>query len=235
MSIPSRSSRSSPSLKSSSTSSTQRKLVISFLILVSLILVGTVIVLSSVSYYLAFPPGAFLTEEEVPWTGKDIIRPLKNASTTEVHQKRRIGTEAYLKRQEWEEIGTDSSTKVDHGDGELGEELDTGESGNAIMGIDTIPAVWDELADEQEEEKAGAFKTTGPGSTSTPQSDVVTTTPSESESSDMDLFEEEQVSDWQGGWGIDGEGSGGYWMRAGWDGQVKDTKSWERLYDVTTR
>ncbi|KAJ9115523.1 hypothetical protein QFC22_005284 [Naganishia vaughanmartiniae] len=41
----------------------------------------------------------------------------------------------------------------------------------------------------------------------------------------------------QGGsvWGPNGEGTGGYWMRRDWRGQVADTDSWERLYNVSTR
>ncbi len=38
-----------------------------------------------------------------------------------------------------------------------------------------------------------------------------------------------------GSWGPQGKGSGGYWMKQDWRGQVQDTTSWERLYNVTNR
>jgi hypothetical protein len=72
-----------------------RKAIIIFSILVSLFLLGTVIVLSSVSYYLAFPDGAFLTEDEIPWTGKDLIKALSDPPSTN-------GT--IERRQDWEEL-----------------------------------------------------------------------------------------------------------------------------------
>lgn len=36
-------------------------------------------------------------------------------------------------------------------------------------------------------------------------------------------------------WGIDGKGTGGYWMRKDWDGKVANTHSWDRLYNITAR
>ncbi|KAJ9102990.1 hypothetical protein QFC19_004547 [Naganishia cerealis] len=36
-------------------------------------------------------------------------------------------------------------------------------------------------------------------------------------------------------WGPNGKGTGGYWMRQDWDGQVQDTQSWNRLYNVSSR
>ncbi len=36
-------------------------------------------------------------------------------------------------------------------------------------------------------------------------------------------------------WGVDGKGSGGYWMKADWDGRVEGTKSWDRLDQITSR
>lgn len=36
-------------------------------------------------------------------------------------------------------------------------------------------------------------------------------------------------------WGVDGMGTGGYWMREDWDGTVHNTTSWDRLYDVKLR
>lgn len=41
--------------------------------------------------------------------------------------------------------------------------------------------------------------------------------------------------DKQSVWGVDGKGTGGYWMRDDWDGTVHNTSSWERLYDVKLR
>ena len=66
-----------------------RRNVLTILILLSLFLVGTVIVLSSVSYYLALPAWAFLSEAEVPWRPSDAIKPLKYSPPgTARHQKR---------------------------------------------------------------------------------------------------------------------------------------------------
>ncbi|KAK4686177.1 hypothetical protein P7C73_g3955, partial [Tremellales sp. Uapishka_1] len=52
-----------------------------------------------------------------------------------------------------------------------------------------------------------------------------------------ELEEEDDVLDFSIGqeWGVDGAGSGGYWMREDWDGRVERTDSWERLENVTTR
>lgn len=36
-------------------------------------------------------------------------------------------------------------------------------------------------------------------------------------------------------WGPNGEGTGGYWMKQDWDGTVRDTEDWNRLYNVTLR
>lgn len=42
------------------------------LTLLGLVLLGTLIVLSSVSYYLAIDPAAFLSEDEVPYLGNSV-------------------------------------------------------------------------------------------------------------------------------------------------------------------
>lgn len=47
----------------------KRRLLYVLLTVLALFLVGTVIVLSSVSYYLAIDPSAFLSEQEVPILG----------------------------------------------------------------------------------------------------------------------------------------------------------------------
>lgn len=36
-------------------------------------------------------------------------------------------------------------------------------------------------------------------------------------------------------WGPNGEGTGGYWMKQSWDGTVRDTEDWSRLYNVSLR
>lgn len=157
-----------------------RKVIIIFSILVSLFLLGTVIVLSSVSYYLAFPDGSFLSEEEVPWTGNDLISPLRDP----------LPANATLeKRQEWEEMQAEG----------------------AVMGTETIPQVWDEMSEEDMETPA-----------SSGSSETYTAT------EEAQLVGEEQ-------WGIDGQGSGQYWMQSEWDGQVRDTDDWSRLYNVSLR
>ena len=141
-----------------------RKAVIVFLVLLSLFLVGTVVVLSTVSYYFALPQVAFLTEEEVPWRPQDGIRPLKDLPVAQVKPSGGVA-----RRQD-----------------DLG-----------ILGEETLPEVWEDLEEIAEEEEIGAY------------------------SSDA--------------WGLDGEGTGGYWMRKDWDGTVRGSDSWERLFNVTTR
>lgn len=162
-----------------------RKVIIIFSILVSLFLLGTVIVLSSVSYYLAIPDGAFLTEEEVRWTGEDLIASLKEPE---------VYNATLAERQGWEELG----------DEELGGE-------DAVLGTETIPQIWTGSAatwpDGEKPEVTHAASTTS--------------------------WSEEGTSD--AGWGIDGQGSGAYWMKDNWDGVVRDADNWERLYNVTSR
>jgi len=161
-----------------------RKAIIIFSILVSLFLLGTVIVLSSVSYYLAFPDGAFLTEDEVPWTGEDLIKALSDAPSVNGTVER---------RQEWEELKAE----------------------DAIMGSETIPQIWDEV--DASEVKA---------------EDVSVTEDLEDDSDSINLSSEIGSEE---AWGIDGMGTGSYWMKDQWDGKVHDTNDWSRLYNVTTR
>jgi len=161
-----------------------RKAIIIFSILVSLFLLGTVIVLSSVSYYLAFPDGAFLTEDEVPWTGEDLIKALLDPRTMN-------GT--IERRQEWEELKAE----------------------DAIMGSETIPQIWDEV--DASEVKAA---------------DVTITEDLEDDSGSINLSPE---IDSPQSWGIDGMGTGSYWMKDQWDGTVQNTNDWSRLYNVTAR
>jgi hypothetical protein len=161
-----------------------RKAIIIFSILVSLFLLGTVIVLSSVSYYLAFPDGAFLTEDEVPWTGEDLIKALLDPPSVN-------GT--IERRQEWEELKAE----------------------DAVMGSETIPQIWDEV--DASEVKA---------------EDVSATEDLEDDSDSINLSSEIGSEE---AWGIDGMGTGSYWMKDQWDGKVHDTNDWSRLYNVTTR
>jgi hypothetical protein len=165
-----------------------RKAIIIFSILVSLFLLGTVIVLSSVSYYLAFPDGAFLTEDEVPWTGQDLIKALADPPTIN-------GTIA--RRQEWEELQAEG----------------------AVMGTETIPQIWDEISETSETSEVKAAEVSA-------MDDL------EDDTGVVDTFAE--TSD-EGDWGIDGKGTGSYWMKDQWDGKVQDTSDWSRLYNVTTR
>jgi hypothetical protein len=52
---------------------TTRRVIVGFLIFLSLFLVGTVVVLSTISFYLAIPDWAYLTEGEVPFDHRDAI------------------------------------------------------------------------------------------------------------------------------------------------------------------
>lgn len=109
----------------SQTSTRTRKVLIVALILLSVFLLGTVIVLSSISYYLSIPTYAYLTEFEVPFKSSEIISALKGGA--------------------------------------------------------------------------------------------------------REVVDEDGVA-----WGPDGKGSGGYWMKAGWEGKIEQTDTWERLENVTT-
>lgn len=68
----------SPAGKSSSSRS--RRAILIAVVLLGLIVLGTFIVLSSVSYALYIPASAFLTEAEVPWKESDVIRKLHDAT-----------------------------------------------------------------------------------------------------------------------------------------------------------
>jgi hypothetical protein len=175
-----------------------RKIVITLIVLVSLILVGTIVVLSSISYYLAIPAGAYLTEDEVPWRPEDVIRSLYDAPTPSA-----TATPGKVKRQDFEEIGVGAGVSPSTG----------------VMGTDTIAEVWEELEEELEEE----FE----------QEAVDHAYDDAVEISQVSSPSGSEDEDWV--WGVDGKGTGGYWMREDWDGTVQDTASWNRLYNVTTR
>ncbi|RSH94822.1 hypothetical protein EHS25_004628 [Saitozyma podzolica] len=175
-----------------------RKIVITLIVLVSLILVGTIVVLSSISYYLAIPAGAYLTEDEVPWRPEDVIRSLYEAPTPSA-----TATPGKVKRQDFEEIGVGAGVSPSTG----------------VMGTDTIAEVWEELEEELEEE----FE----------QEAVDHAYDDAVEISQVSSPSGSEDEDWV--WGVDGKGTGGYWMREDWDGTVQDTASWNRLYNVTTR
>ncbi|ORY29752.1 nucleotide-diphospho-sugar transferase [Naematelia encephala] len=172
--------------------SRSRKLVITLLILLSLFLLGTVIVLSSVSYYLAIPSGAYLTEEEVPWRLGDAIAPLKYRpdETSQQH-----------KRQDWDNVD------------EVPPEMPSGDS---VMGADEIAEVWEQLGEVDVESDAEL-------------DDSVEAEPMEVET-EIEIQDVDETV-----WDVDGRGSGDYWMRKDWDGRVKESDSWHRLFNVTTR
>jgi hypothetical protein len=171
-----------------------RKIVITLVVLVSLVLVGTIVVLSSVSYYLNIPASAYLTEEEVPWRPQDVIRSLYEPPSIEP-------------RQEWDEA-----------DSPLPSASASASASDPVMGSDTLAEVWEELEELEEElEDEDEYD------------DLV-------DSPAVNITRPPAISQVdEGGWGVDGKGTGGYWMKADWEGQVRDTGSWERLYNVTTR
>ena len=74
---------------SQSSGSRSKKIVIGLLIVLTLFLIGTVVVLSSVSYWLAIPAAAYLTEEEVPWRPLDSIGPLRYSPPKSAQSHRR--------------------------------------------------------------------------------------------------------------------------------------------------
>jgi hypothetical protein len=77
----------------------------------TLFLVGTVIVLSSVSYYLALPASAFLDEQEVGWNPQDAIKPLKYRPDATAISHRRA--EAY---EDWVEGPSEIGEEAAEGD-----------------------------------------------------------------------------------------------------------------------
>ncbi|BEJ10863.1 hypothetical protein CspHIS471_0102850 [Cutaneotrichosporon sp. HIS471] len=144
----------------------RRPLVI-LAVLIFLVLVGTVIVLSTVKAYFGVDPSVFLTEDDVPWRPEDAIMPLRDPAPVDA--------------------STESSISNTERDDDFGTILD-GNVADADDATNAPPASTDTSASEDSED-----------------------------------------------WGLDGKGTGGYWMRKGWDGKVQDTHSWERLYNVTTR
>ncbi|WWC68502.1 uncharacterized protein I206_102431 [Kwoniella pini CBS 10737] len=207
-----RNERSNPTTPSKKSSSKTRKIIISLLVILSLFLIGTVIVLSSVSYYLGIPNWAYLTESEVSWRPSDTIKSLKDpsifneSSSLDENNKNR-------RRKEWRDVTDDLAT---------GGILET----SGVLGTDTLPDSWKELEEEMEELDQVEESDEPPTYV-----DSVETT-AESENDQLDENAEQTENDL---WGIDGKGSGGYWMQKDWNGKVENTKSWNRLFNVTNR
>lgn len=182
-----------------------RKTVIAFLVILSLVLLGTVIVLSTVSYYLAIPSWAYLTETEVAWRAEDVIKPLLEQPRPKLS-----------KRVQWEELDSDVLSYSSTG---AAASASTISVDSATMTAET----WDEFKEEMEELDAAE------------EVDEDIATQPESEAVDTDPTATSSIEEDNGQWGIDGMGTGSYWMRNDWDGRVRDTDSWERLYNVTNR
>lgn len=182
-----------------------RKTVIAFLVILSLVLLGTVIVLSTVSYYLAIPSWAYLTETEVAWRAEDVIKPLLEQPRPKLS-----------KRVQWGELDSDVLSYSSTG---AAASASTISVDSATMTAET----WDEFKEEMEE--LDAAEEVDEDNATQPESEAVDTDPTATSSIEED----------NGQWGIDGMGTGSYWMRNDWDGRVRDTDSWERLYNVTNR
>lgn len=182
-----------------------RKTVIAFLVILSLVLLGTVIVLSTVSYYLAIPSWAYLTETEVAWRAEDVIKPLLEQPRPKLS-----------KRVQWGELDSDVLSYSSTG---AAASASTISVDSATMTAET----WDEFKEEMEELDAAE------------EVDEDIATQPESETVDTDPTATSSIEEDNGQWGIDGMGTGSYWMRNDWDGRVRDTDSWERLYNVTNR
>lgn len=146
-------------------SSSRSKVTVVLLVLLSLFLVGTVLVLSFVSYYFAIPSTAYLTEDEVTWISEGVIKPLlyEPPSTPQQHRRQ-------------EEIVTE----------------------------DNVEEEWTEI-----EEALGL------GLNVSAPADIV------------EIFSDDAE------WDIDGQGTGGYWMRKDWSGHVEGTHEWSRLDNIT--
>lgn len=146
--------------------SSWRRPVLIFVVLLALVLLGTVVVLSSVKYYFGVPQSAFITELEVPWAdGLDAIKPLTPTPVEEEDLGSEIVTASDVARR--------ATTRDDEDEPETVED---------------------------------------PEDVETPE------LPSAEDGSEQ--------------WGVDGKGTGGYWMRDDWDGRVHDTHSWQHLNDV---
>lgn len=182
-----------------------RKTVIAFLVILSLVLLGTVIVLSTVSYYLAIPSWAYLTETEVAWRAEDVIKPLLEQPRPKLS-----------KRVQWGELDSDVLSYSSTG---AAVSASTISVDSATMTAET----WDEFKEEMEELDAAE------------EVDEDIATQPEGEAVDTDPTATSSIEEDNGQWGIDGMGTGSYWMRNDWDGRVRDTDSWERLYNVTNR
>lgn len=182
-----------------------RKTVIAFLVILSLVLLGTVIVLSTVSYYLAIPSWAYLTETEVAWRAEDVIKPLLEQPRPKLS-----------KRVQWGELDSDVLSYSSTG---AAASASTISVDSATMTAET----WDEFKEEMEELDAAE------------EVDEDIATQPEGEAVDTDPTATSSIEEDNGQWGIDGMGTGSYWMRNDWDGRVRDTDSWERLYNVTNR
>ena len=182
-----------------------RKTVIAFLVILSLVLLGTVIVLSTVSYYLAIPSWAYLTETDVAWRAEDVIKPLLEQPRPKLS-----------KRVQWGELDSDVLSYSSTG---AAAPASTISVDSATMTAET----WDEFKEEMEELDAAE------------EVDEDIATQPESEAVDTDPTATSSIEEDNGQWGIDGMGTGSYWMRNDWDGRVRDTDSWERLYNVTNR
>lgn len=159
-----------------------RRPVLIFVVLLALVLVGTVIVLSTVVHYFGVDKRAFLTEDEVPWRPEDVIKPL-----------------------------LDPVPQTELSDGA---ESGSAETPNAKRAEDFTEILDGDVADDTDVPSATAESAVSQPATSADA-------PATEEGDDV--------------WGIDGKGTGGYWMRKDWDGKVANTHSWDRLYNVTTR
>lgn len=102
----------------------------------------------------------------------------------------------------------------------------TGAASASAISVDSAAItaeIWDEFKQEMEELDAVEEAN---------EDDI---TESEGEAVDAGSNATSSIEEDVGQWGIDGMGSGSYWMRNNWDGRVRDTDSWERLYNVTNR
>ncbi|WVR03699.1 hypothetical protein IAU60_000694 [Kwoniella sp. DSM 27419] len=213
MSLPSRSSRrrrherNRDTDDAPKTTTKTRRIVITLLILLSLFLVGTVIVLSSVRYYFGIPSWAYLTESEVSWSPQDVIKPLLDPSEIPSSSGRSS------RRQDWSEV-TDNVVSA---------AADSAVASSGILGSETLPESWKELEEEIEELEEEVGETAYDDAMTLTAEGATTASSAQVDQDDDDS------------WGIDGRGTGGYWMKKDWDGRVDGTDSWERLYNVSTR
>jgi hypothetical protein len=197
-----RSRQRSSSQRRRSRTCTTRRVIVGFLIFLSLFLVGTVVVLSTISFYLAIPDWAYLTEGEVPFDNRDAIVEFEKEHPGVGGAAGARSKMMAVKRQDGDEYELIS---VD--------EADVLAVEHEIMGDSTATSRYVSTVTEYDAAEH-AIETGSPDTLFAGNED------------------EEDEEDDSSEWSPQGKGSGAYYMQANWDGKVQNMTSWERLEHV---